>query len=1247
MEGAAEEEAAPASAAASSAAAAPATEETADATPETRRRESAVAFQLPEEPVVRARTVPDSDRQAAHEVPKISLRRPSRAKSTAELERTAPGNDDLDQQDLPSEDLVPVVRKTRRLRTAEAVQRCKSDDRAPKDKPQASLAVPSTPRRARSISNSRLEVDDAMEDSRNSPAPVTRKPRRIRTVERHRKSPEPSTSSKSEDDMGDNLVPVLRSARRPRTHSPGRQATVVDPGPEADHEEERIPILRRNRRLRTLSPGSRLGQEPAPRDVDEEDVPAKPTPRANRKTQRLPTFGTREAGDAPHSSQAAESPSKLKSTKTMGPRSLAEAARKAVAAVDAEEEERAKSSRIRMPLKAVVDFAGVANAAAAAGRKARRRTIARKETTATPAEAEEEKPPPAPRDLELIRMTFSNARRGLAMAREAMSLQIVSPFFLLKTVIKSLGKAALIIKEKRRARGWKILRVFLAAKKRQDFLKAQQEYNSRIQLDDIMEEHLNNIFWQFVIFEVDAYEEILQELVKVFAEPGAGVKEDLPALRQQLERHLQSLEQELQDRILAGDRESIDTASKTRSDMRKSLEKIMSEAATLRSLVVYSRQISRVGRTEKNTALADARLLDDIKNLQVSRRLMRKMKRQEREQKRLEAGKPPLRRRRPRNAGGSGKGSRVNSKGRSSSKTKKEDQEEQADASSSSSSSSDTSGSSSEDDYSDSEGDESEDQTDDESVQVEEGPQEDSMQDADVFDSCRAESVATPLTLGESTECPDDAQRATPLDIGVTPPLLPLPEEQRDTDTEPSEILPIRTVSGASISLGPQWSRLGSKASVAGDERQLIEEAADVEAKAVVHSSVDWQATVAEFMVGRRAEDYLVLDRDQLVVPMFAEDWTQQLHSTVDFPVTIQHREAPLVVEYSTQWTEVVGSYMAGRDLEEYEVFDRHEELIPLFEEVWKPSTPLPSFPIRIQRKESAPGSPRGSSAVSSREGSKKRTTAARRRRYGNAIFRWEEVEGLADEATPEPGDPARTLTTDAEALQAFDDLFNEGSESRTECFVDQSFAWLEDSVLPQKVKLNLEKCRSRPLGQVPIKMPFLLRRGRLRATTAFSTPRQYEVDSEEAESTLGSVKRVRKAHDNCPSLDQVCELREQNAESERIIHSWRENKAAAPIPKLSLKPVLGRSKVPWEDSPHLANMPFGHIAKPRFNRFPSDLEPQSQVVQSSTSGSARRHLRGTQMLGKTRSSPWQVKDERRQMFPLVSFHRSLCKVQV
>ncbi|CAE7534500.1 unnamed protein product [Symbiodinium sp. CCMP2456] len=675
----------------------------------------------------------------------------------------------------------------------------------------------------------------------------------------------------------------------------------------------------------------------------------------------------------------------------------------------------------------------------------------------------------------------------------------------------------------------------------------------------------------------------------------------------------------------------------------------MSEAATLRSLVVYSRQISRVGRTEKNTALADARLLDDIKNLQVSRRLMRKMKRQEREQKRLEAGKPPLRRRRRRNAGG--KGSRTNSKGRSSSKTKKEDQEEQADAGSSSSSSSDSSGSSSDDDYSDSEGDESEDQTDDESVQVE-GLQEDPTQDADVFESCRAESVATPLTLGESTECPDDAQRATPLEIGVTPPLLPFPEEPKDADTEPSEspILPIRTVSGASISLGPQWSRVGSKASVAGEsshERYLIEEAADVEAKAVVHSSVDWQATAAEFMVGRRAEDYVVLDRDQLIVPMFHEDWTQQLHSTVEFPVTIQHREAPLVVEYSTQWTKVVGSYMAGRDLEDYDVFDSREELIPLFEEVWKPSMPLPSFPIRIQRKESGPGSPTGTSAVSSRDASKKRTTAARRRRYGNAIFCWEEVEGLTDEATPEPGDPARTLTTDAEALQAFDDLFNEGSESRTDCFVDQSFAWLEESVLPQKVKLNLEKCRSRPLGQVPIKMPFLLRRGRLRATTAFSTPRQYEVDSEEAESTLGSVKRVRKAHDNCPSLDEVCELREQNAESERIIHSWRENKAAAPIPKLSLKPVLGRSKVPWEDSPHLANMPFGHIAKPRFNRFPPDLEPRSQAAQSSTSGSARRHLRGTQMLGKTRSRPWQVKDERRQMFPLVSFHRSLCKVQV
>ena len=88
-------------------------------------------------------------------------------------------------------------------------------------------------------------------------------------------------------------------------------------------------------------------------------------------------------------------------------------------------------------------------------------------------------------------------------------------------------------------------------------------------------------------------------------------------------------------------------------------------------------RISRVARTEKNTALADARLLDDIKNLQVSRRLMRKMRRQEREQKRLEAGKPPLRKRRRRNAGG--KASRTSSKGRSSSKTKLEEDQEDSD----------------------------------------------------------------------------------------------------------------------------------------------------------------------------------------------------------------------------------------------------------------------------------------------------------------------------------------------------------------------------------------------------------------------------------------------------------------------------------------------------------------------------------------------------------------------------------------
>eukprot|EP00439_Symbiodinium_sp_Y106_P048452 s1508_g6.t1 len=310
-------------------------EESADATPGTRRRESAVAFQLPEERVL--------------------------GMSSFRHLWTAPGNGDLDKQDPPSEDPVPVVRKSRRLRTAEAVQRCASDDRAPKD---------------------------WAGDSSNSPAPVTRKPRRIRTVERPRKSREPSTSSKAEDDTGDNLVPVLRSARRTRTHSPGRQTTILEPGQEAGHEEERTPILRKNRRHRTLSPGSRLGQEPAPRDVDEEerrspgeaDAPCEPEDPAASDVRESQFEGGRR-----------RSPFLTgRDTGWVSP----DAARKAVAAVDAEdhEEERAKSSRVRMPLKAVVDFAGVANAAASAARKARRRTtIARKETTATPADAEEER----------------------------------------------------------------------------------------------------------------------------------------------------------------------------------------------------------------------------------------------------------------------------------------------------------------------------------------------------------------------------------------------------------------------------------------------------------------------------------------------------------------------------------------------------------------------------------------------------------------------------------------------------------------------------------------------------------------------------------------------------------------------------------------------------------------------------------------------------------------------------------------
>ena len=139
---------------------------------------------------------------------------------------------------------------------------------------------------------------------------------------------------------------------------------------------------------------------------------------------------------------------------------------------------------------------------------------------------------------------------------------------------------------------------------------------------------------------------------------------------------------------------------------------------------------------------------------QVSRSLLRKMKRQEREQQRLlnGTGAPVRRRHRRRKAVGEEESGRKGSREKKKKKPADQPDSAEAEAEADGSSSSSSSGSSDSDDYSDSEDNESEEGTDDESIELNSihgSAAAEPAGEEDAFDDCRLE-LHTPLTLAST-----------------------------------------------------------------------------------------------------------------------------------------------------------------------------------------------------------------------------------------------------------------------------------------------------------------------------------------------------------------------------------------------------------------------------------------------------------------------------------------------------------------
>ncbi|CAJ1346163.1 unnamed protein product [Effrenium voratum] len=859
---------------------------------------------------------------------------------------------------------------------------------------------------------------------------------------------------------------------------------------------------------------------------------------------------------------------------------------------------------------------------------------------------EEEKPdaaPPPARDIELIRKTFSSARRAMMMRAPAH----LSSRDTLKLAIRAVGKAAKLVMQARRAKAIHIMRTFVAAKRRADFEKEQEAFNPQVQMDDIMEEHVTTIFWQLVLFRVDGYDLVVPELLKAFAEPNANVPEAMPELRKVLEAHLRNLEQEVEDAVLAGDHDASQTASQTKKTYKVALEKIMEEASTIRSLVVYSRTISRMGRMERSERAVKVNsdeLLSRIMQLDVTKNLLSNWNDEDERPIRV-----PRRRRK--------KAVRVEDE-------EVEVQEVKPDSDSSRTSESSQSSQSSQS----SESEEQEDQ--DQEDQKEEEEENQDASHTQLFDEILAgtlrEDLYTPTA--PSTECPEEESRLTPLDLtGPTPtPLPPLPELEHleevpeapsvrrliSKESNPESEEAQRTFSGR-LSLGPQWSRVTSKESV-GTEAMSDSEAhrsfTDRLSLARQASRGSQQRSGVEGVEGAAdAEALRSSSYGPSIVRQASRSSKQSEHPSEPFPSRSHSKRSGVsesvsdeawdvesrvaTVEFSWDWQEVLNQYMEGHP-EDFVIEDNQG--LELAED-----PEVSDFPLTVYKKVSD-----NDELQKEAEGRPRRKLKVRSGRRSSASFQWQVDEEPAQPAslptpqpTPQPAlqplqpvpqitlQPSQPQETHTQELPALE----EGSEESQRTASCADFEWLQESALPRKVKLQLWKFRAHSKERAVQYIPCWTE---TRCATA--SPRPPKED--DTECTLGALRRVRKTRYNCIDLDEVKSRREKQANPAHVMNSWLDQSEAAPVPHLHLTPVVGYRKVP--EGPRAANTPFGHAALPRF-RY-REFDESGQVKSSKDASNV-----GTRRIGKMRTPPVQIQEEFRSITALSRFHRGLCKVQL
>ncbi|CAK9087178.1 unnamed protein product [Durusdinium trenchii] len=924
------------------------------------------------------------------------------------------------------------------------------------------------------------------------------------------------------------------------------------------------------------------------------------------------------------------------------------------------DEESSSPSRLREFLKPTVDFVALSKLVAKKNIKQRNQTKADKP----------EVPVPPTRDLQLIRMTFSTARRAILRRASVGHADHGSPRTAIRLAIRTVGRAASMAMRGRRAKAVRMMRIFVAAKKRNDFPEEQRRYNAEVQMDEIMEEHVTSIFWQCVLLKIDTYENIIPELLKAFAEPGAGVMESMPDLRRVLEAHLRHLEAEVDDAVESGDYDASTNSSKTKQEYRRIVEKVMEEASHIRSLVIYSRTISRMGRMQNVAHGDDAEsLLNKIMQLDASKRLLRKLTEDSEE--------PVLRMRPPRP-----RRRRVKAKGSQSESQRGDESNEldefgrgtlevesgRADASSDRGESLSSENSSSESYSSESE-----------AIEEEDEDIEDDTQRP------RSDIDASPLDNATS-EAGDSELEAPSVSAAVEK-----NEQQQQQEQEHANEM---------AEAGERGERGGQRGGGegGGGDHEETEKARD--ARDATHGHDGPQESQSSRPPTFASEGSRTFSGKLTLGP----DWRRLVSEAAEEAINLEAmwaESAELVhiatLELSEDWEQIAEEYIA--DCEERVVIkDNRGQILTLPGDVPSPS----DFPLEVFQQDTSKavltlpgdvGSPSYSSAIREDQETPQRSTSKaqvkRRLIYSNApkgrgrmAFSW----GAWEEDEPQTSRaPSRTAT--AEHLNHLDILVEQAdvplaslegrspgppgstpslagnspglpgstpgvpenspeepgslpgsreSEKRTPSTGTQSFAWLQDSVLPRKVKMNLQKLRHDPGAEVrgsPVTSV------EMRSTMYPASPKIVKVNGE---SSLAALRRTRKTRHCCLDADEVRILRDQQEDEERIISSWRENSGEALVPMLDLLPVIGGEASRGKFC--VANMPFGHTAKPRFHY--TEFEESNQAYPQELPRPKTQPPRpGTRLLGKMRSPLVQIKEDFRSITSLTSFHR-LCKVQ-